>query len=327
MSIAYRLSEVRRSLPEGVTLVAVSKTHPAERIREAYDAGQRVFGENRPQELRAKAECLPADIEWHMIGHVQTNKARYVAAHAAWVESVDSARVAEALQREAARCGRVLNILLEVHVADEESKTGWALDELLGYVRTAPFAAMPNLRVRGVMGVATNTDDMKRVRDDFRALHSAFDVLKPYFDAGFDTLSMGMSHDYPLAVECGATTVRVGSLIFRERGRAKSGCAGRRRAASISGKIRSMKKTLGGTISVVPPRVFCGNPAPYRAGTGPHACGVRQPRHGWLRGRLIAMVPSRVRRPGPGRGSRRPASRRSGRRSATGAPRAATARP
>ncbi len=103
MSIAYRLSEVRRSLPEGVTLVAVSKTHPAERIREAYDAGQRVFGENRPQELRAKAECLPADIEWHMIGHVQTNKARYVAAHAAWVESVDSARVAEALQREAAR--------------------------------------------------------------------------------------------------------------------------------------------------------------------------------------------------------------------------------
>lgn len=217
MSIAYRLSEVRRSLPEGVTLVAVSKTHPAERIREAYDAGQRVFGENRPQELRAKAECLPADIEWHMIGHVQTNKARYVAAHAAWVESVDSARVAEALQREAARCGRVLNILLEVHVADEESKTGWALDELLGYVRTAPFEAMPNLRVRGVMGVATNTDDMKRVRDDFRALHSAFDVLKPYFDAGFDTLSMGMSHDYPLAVECGATTVRVGSLIFGER--------------------------------------------------------------------------------------------------------------
>lgn len=217
MSIAYRLSRVRASLPEEVTLVAVSKTHPAEAIREAYDAGHRIFGESRPQELKTKYEALPRDIEWHMIGHLQTNKIKYIAPFVALIHSVDSARLAEAIEREAARCDRTIDILLEIRVAAEDTKTGWDLDELLQYLRTAPFAGMPHVRVRGVMGIATHTDDEAVVRRDFEELRRCFDLLRPRFGARFDTLSMGMSGDYPLAVACGATTVRVGSSIFGER--------------------------------------------------------------------------------------------------------------
>ena len=217
MSVATQIAAVRASLPEGVRLVAVSKTHPAEAIEAAYAAGQRVFGESRPQEMRQKYELLPKDIEWHMIGHLQTNKIKYIAPFVALVESVDSARLCEALQKEAAKCGRVLDILLELHVAREETKTGWAPEELMAYVASGAFAEFPNLRVRGVMGIASNTDDEAVVRGDFEALKAAFDALKPAFDASFDTLSMGMSDDYPLAVACGSTSVRVGSLIFGER--------------------------------------------------------------------------------------------------------------
>ena len=222
MSVSEQLARVRASLPEGVRLVAVSKTHPAEAIREAYEAGQRLFGESRPQELRAKYEELPKDIEWHMIGHLQTNKVKYIAPFVQMVESVDSARLAEALQREADKCGRRLDILLEIHVADEETKSGWEPDELREYLASEPFAAMPALRVRGVMGIATNTDDEEVIRRDFLALKSLFDELRPRFGADFDTLSMGMSHDYPLAVACGSTLVRVGSLIFGERDYSKT---------------------------------------------------------------------------------------------------------
>ena len=193
-SIACQLSFVRSTLPEGVKLVAVSKTHPAEAIRAAYDAGHRVFGESRPQELREKHEALPKDIEWHMIGHLQTNKIKYIAPFVALIHSVDSARLAEAIQREAAKCGRTLEILLEIHVAEED------------------------VCVRGVMGIATNTDDGTAIRRDFMELKRCFELLQPYFGPRFDTLSMGMSHDYPLAVECGSTMVRVGSLIFGRRG-------------------------------------------------------------------------------------------------------------
>ena len=217
MSIESQLSAVRRSLPEGVTLVAVSKTHPAAAIREAYDAGQRIFGESRPQELREKYEALPRDIEWHMIGHLQTNKVKYIAPFVALIHSVDSARLAEAIQKEAAKCGRVIDILLEIHVAREETKSGWAFDELEAWIATSPFAALPDVRVRGVMGIATNTDDETVVRRDFEELRRCFERLKPHFGPAFDTLSMGMSHDYPLAVACGATMVRVGTLIFGER--------------------------------------------------------------------------------------------------------------
>ena len=217
LEIACRLSQVRASLPQGVTLVAVSKTHSAEAIREAYDAGQRVFGESRPQELCAKYEALPQGIEWHMIGHLQTNKVKYIAPFVRMIQSVDSARLAETIQREAAKCGRTIDILLEIHVAQEETKSGWDVGELKRYLDSAPFRSMPNIRVRGVMGIATNTDDESVVRRDFGELKRSFELLRPYFGAHFDTLSMGMSHDYPLAVACGSTMVRVGSFIFGER--------------------------------------------------------------------------------------------------------------
>jgi len=217
MSIAHQLSLVRRSLPESVTLVAVSKTHPVEALREAYDAGQRIFGESRPLELKAKAEQLPADVEWHMIGHLQTNKVKYIAPFVRLIHSVDSARLAEAIEKEAAKCGRTIDMLLEIHVAAEQSKSGWDETELMRYVEGMPFSRLPHVRVRGVMGIATNTDDEAVVRHDFEELKRCFDRLRPYFDGQFDTLSMGMSHDYPAAIAAGATMVRVGSLIFGER--------------------------------------------------------------------------------------------------------------
>lgn len=217
MSIRERLVEVWQSLPEGVRLVAVSKTHPVEALREAYEAGQRIFGESRPQELKMKFEALPSDVEWHMIGHLQTNKIKYIVPFVSLIESVDSVRLCEALQREAVKCNRVLDILLEIHVACEESKTGWAPEELMAYVDSGAFSGFPNLCVRGVMGIASNTDDEAVVRGDFEALKGWFDRLKPLFGEEFDTLSMGMSDDYPLAIECGSTLVRVGSKIFGER--------------------------------------------------------------------------------------------------------------
>lgn len=217
MSIESQLSLIRRTLLDSVTLVAVSKTHPVEDIRRAYDAGHRIFGESRPQELCTKYEHLPKDIEWHMIGHLQTNKVRSIVPFITLIHSVDSIRLAETIEQEASRCGRVVDILLEIHVADEDTKSGWAFDELMQYVRTAPFAAMRNVRVRGVMGISTNTLDNAIIERDFNELHRCFDLLQPYFGTNFDILSMGMSHDYPIAVECGSTMVRVGSLIFGER--------------------------------------------------------------------------------------------------------------
>lgn len=211
------MSLVRRTLPEDVTLVAVSKTHPVSAIRRAYDAGHRIFGESRPQELREKYEALPKDIEWHMIGHLQTNKIKYIVPFVSLIHSVDSARLAEAIQREAARCGRTVEILLEIRVAQEETKSGWAIDELKNYIGTAPFVRMPNVEVRGVMGIATNTGDREVILHDFRELKRCLDLLQPYFGPRFNILSMGMSHDYLFAVECGSTMVRIGSLIFGER--------------------------------------------------------------------------------------------------------------
>lgn len=217
LEIACNLSRIKAALPEGVTLVAVSKTHSVDAVREAFDAGQRVFGESRPQELCAKYEALPKAIEWHMIGHLQTNKVKYIAPFVRMIQSVDSERLAQTIQREAAKCGRIIDILLEIHVAQEETKSGWDVGELKRYLDSAPFASMPNLRVRGVMGIATNTDNESLVRRDFDELKRCFDLLRPYFGAHFDTLSMGMSHDFPLAVECGSTMVRVGSSIFGQR--------------------------------------------------------------------------------------------------------------
>ncbi|MBQ5753849.1 MAG: YggS family pyridoxal phosphate-dependent enzyme [Alistipes sp.] len=217
MSIKDNLSAIRTTLPAHVTLVAVSKFHPAERIEQAYAAGQRTFGESRVQELTTKQSVLPTDIEWHMIGHLQTNKVRAIAPFVALIQSVDSARLTECIDREAARCGRVIDCLMEIHVAQEESKSGWAFDELVRYLHSEAFAALHNIRIRGVMGMATNTDDKQIVREDFEHLARCFRELAPLFDEHFDTLSMGMSDDYPLAVECGSTMVRVGSSIFGTR--------------------------------------------------------------------------------------------------------------
>ncbi len=217
MTIGAKIKELHASLPQGVTLVAVSKFHPVEALKEAYDAGQRIFGESRVQELLAKHEDLPKDIEWQMIGHLQTNKVRQIVPFISLVQSVDSVRLAECINREAERIGRVVDILLEIHVAQEESKTGWKYDELVTFLQSEGFKSLKNIRVRGVMGMATNTDDEQVVRADFEQLANHFNHLKPLFGEEFDTLSMGMSDDYELAIDCGSTMVRIGSSIFGDR--------------------------------------------------------------------------------------------------------------
>ena len=217
MSIKSEIERLRGELPEGVKLLAVSKFHPVEALQEAYDAGQRAFGESRPQELKAKQAVLPDDIEWHMIGHLQTNKVKYIAPYVHLIESLDSERLAEAIEKEAAKCDRTIDCLLEIHVTKEESKSGWDYAELLAFVRSGGFEAMPHIRLRGVMGMATFTDDEAVVRADFKRLKECFTELKEHFGAEFDTLSMGMSDDYPIAIEYGSTEVRIGSTIFGAR--------------------------------------------------------------------------------------------------------------
>lgn len=217
MSIASKLAAVRATLPKDVELVAVSKFHPAEAIMEAYEAGQRIFGESRVQELLAKQTALPQDIEWHMIGHLQTNKVRSIVPFVSLIHSVDSARLAECINREAERCGRRIDCLLEVHVAREQSKSGWAPSELEEWLAGGAAQRLPHLRFRGVMGMATNTDDEAVIRGDFDRLATIKRGLEPLLGSEFDTLSMGMSDDYPVAVECGSTMVRVGSMIFGAR--------------------------------------------------------------------------------------------------------------
>ena len=217
MAIGTKIREFHASLPQGVSLVAVSKFHPVEALKEAYDAGQRIFGESRVQELLVKHEALPKDIEWQMIGHLQTNKVRQIVPFISLIQSVDSVRLAECINREAERIGRVVDILFEIHVAQEESKTGWKYDELVTFLQSEEFKSLKNIRVRGVMGMATNTDDEQVVRADFEQLANHFNHLKPLFGEEFDTLSMGMSDDYTLAIDCGSTMVRIGSSIFGDR--------------------------------------------------------------------------------------------------------------
>ena len=217
MSIESQIKRFQGELPVGVKLLAVSKFHPVEAIEEAYAAGQRAFGESRPQELKQKYEVLPHDIEWHMIGHLQTNKVKYIAPFVHLIESLDSERLAEEIERQAAKCNRVIDCLLEIHVTDEESKSGWDYAELLEFVRGGGFKAMPHIRLRGVMGMATLTDDEATVRGDFERLAACKRELAEYFDDSFDMLSMGMSDDYPIALEYGTTEVRIGSTIFGSR--------------------------------------------------------------------------------------------------------------
>lgn len=205
--------------PQGVGLVAVSKFHPAEAIMEAYDAGQRIFGESRVQELTAKMDVLPKDIKWHFIGHLQTNKVRPLIGRVALIESVDSERLLEKIDAESLSAGVVTRVLMQVHVAAEETKFGFSPDELTGYFERRGFENLKATHLCGVMGMATNTDDMERVRADFKAIRACLDRVNAMCPdlRGFDRVSMGMSDDYPVAVEEGANIVRVGSAIFGPR--------------------------------------------------------------------------------------------------------------
>ena len=217
MNIKERLNRILSTLPKGVQLVAVSKFHPAERLQEAYDAGQRIFGESRPQEMVAKYDVLPKDIEWHMIGHLQTNKVKYIAPFVTMISSVDSDRLIEEIEKQAAKNNRTIDILLEVHVAQEETKSGWSEEELRAYLASGILNNMAHVRVRGVMTIASNTDDESVVRRDFETIRRIFNELKPQFGDAFDTLSIGMSDDYPVALEYGSTMVRIGTAIFGAR--------------------------------------------------------------------------------------------------------------
>ena len=217
-TIAQRLDNILATLPAGVRLVAVSKFHPAETIREAYDAGQRCFGESRAQELLAKYQQLPQDIEWHFIGHLQTNKVKYIVPFVSLIHSVDSVRLLDEIERQAERVGRVVDCLLEVHVAQEDTKYGFSLDDCREFCTAENVVAYPHIRFRGIMGMASNTDDDGQVKREFAQLKQLFDEVRGNMSvASFDTLSMGMSHDYLMAVEQGSTMVRIGTTIFGER--------------------------------------------------------------------------------------------------------------
>lgn len=221
MSIASEIVKLHSELPSTVKLVAVSKFHPASAVMEAYDAGQRVFGENRPQELFAKAKELPADIEWHFIGHLQTNKLKMVLPYASIVESVDSLHLLEAIDRWGRDNSKVVDVLLEFHVAAEETKQGFDADE----IRSIMFSPEPfaNIRFRGLMGMATLTSDEHVIEADFGRIVSLFDELSarigdsPKLTADFNLRSFGMTHDYGIAVRMGANIVRIGTLIFGAR--------------------------------------------------------------------------------------------------------------
>ena len=217
--IAQQLSAIRQTLPEGVRLVAVSKFHPETAIREAYQAGQRIFGESRAQELSAKAAALPSDISWHFIGHLQTNKIKPVVSVASMIESIDSLRLLDAVDREAERQGRTINVLLQVHVAREETKFGFSPDEIIDYFTTRRFEQLKATHICGLMAMASNTDDTARIDSDFahvEDLRRQILQIAPEL-RGFTELSMGMSDDYPIAITHGATLVRIGSTIFGPR--------------------------------------------------------------------------------------------------------------
>ena len=213
MSIASALQEIKSQLPASVELIAVSKTKPVALLQEAYDAGQRHFGENKVQEMAEKYEVLPKDISWHMIGHVQTNKIKYMAAFVHLVHGVDRLKVLQELNKQAKKVDRTIDCTLQVHIAQEETKFGFDANELAEVV--AALETFTHVRVRGLMGMATFTDNHDQIRSEFTSLKTAFDALGA--SRGWDILSMGMSGDYQIAVECGATHVRIGSSIFGAR--------------------------------------------------------------------------------------------------------------
>lgn len=214
------LNEVRATVKQGVELVAVSKFHPAALIKEAYDQGQRIFGESRVQELQAKHEALPADIQWHFIGHLQPNKVKYIAPYISLIHAVDSYKLLAEINKQAAKHDRVIPCLLELHIAQEESKYGFTREACTALLEDGAWRALKNVQIAGLMCMASNTPDMVQVRSEFHQARVYFDELKQRFfadDPHFCERSWGMSHDYDVAMDEGATLVRVGTAIFGER--------------------------------------------------------------------------------------------------------------
>ncbi|MDX9846420.1 MAG: YggS family pyridoxal phosphate-dependent enzyme [Tenuifilaceae bacterium] len=220
MSVAQNLLSIKSELPQGVVLVAISKTHPPETIMQAYNAGQRIFGENKVQEMISKYEAMPKDIQWHLVGHLQTNKVKYIAPFVQLIHSVDSLKLLKEIDKGAARNNRVIDCLLQMHIAEEDTKFGLSHDELKELLLSGSLKQLQNVRIVGLMGMATFTDDLNHVRREFKGLANIFNKVKEEFfsqDSYFNTLSMGMSGDYQIAIEEGATMIRVGSNIFGVR--------------------------------------------------------------------------------------------------------------
>ena len=220
MSIAQNLKQVLANLPAGVRLVAVSKFHPVEMLREAYDAGQRIFGENHVQELQQKVGQMPEDVEWHFIGHLQTNKVKYIAPYISMIHAVDTLKLLREIDRQAARYGRVIDVLLELHIAEEETKYGFSPDACRELLASGEWRDLHHVRIRGLMMMASFVDDKEQIRSEMQIAADLFNELKQqYFvdEPSFSERSWGMSHDYPIAIETGSTMVRVGTKIFGER--------------------------------------------------------------------------------------------------------------
>ena len=220
MDYELKIRSITSQLPEGTRLVAVSKFHPAEAVRGAYDAGCRIFGESHVQELREKQQILPEDIEWHFIGHLQTNKVKYIAPFVSLIHAIDTPHLLREVEKQAAKCGRVIPCLLQLHVAQEETKFGFTPDECMEFLSEGEWRHMPHVRLSGIMCMATNTDDEEQIRGEFRRAHDFFLKAKEQFFADADSFcecSMGMSDDWKIAVSEGSTLIRVGTAIFGPR--------------------------------------------------------------------------------------------------------------
>ncbi|MFD0861828.1 YggS family pyridoxal phosphate-dependent enzyme [Sungkyunkwania multivorans] len=219
MSIATNLQKIKSTLPENVTLVAVSKTKPVSTLMQAYDAGHRVFGENKVQEMVAKWEEMPKDIQWHMIGHLQRNKVKYMAEFVSLIHGVDSLKLLKEIDKQAKKHKRVIDCLLQIHIATEDTKFGMDEEEVNMLLGSVDFAMLQNIKVVGLMGMATFTDDQEQIKKEFLFLKALYDNLQEMNTANCDlsTLSMGMSGDYQIAIQCGSTMVRIGSSIFGAR--------------------------------------------------------------------------------------------------------------
>lgn len=220
MSITNNLKQIQSELPQGVRLVAVSKFHPKEAIEEAYKTGQRIFGESKVQEMTDKQESLPKDIEWHFIGHLQSNKIKYMAPYVTMIHGIDSYKLLSEVNKQAAKAGRTIDCLIQLHIAQEETKFGFSFDECREMLAREEWNSLANIRICGLMGMASNTNSEEQIEREFRSLNRFFNEVKRDFFAdqpAFCELSMGMSHDYPMAIAAGSTLVRVGSKIFGDR--------------------------------------------------------------------------------------------------------------